>query len=420
MAERDDPPYTVSVFRYDPERGGEGHYDTFALDIPDPSHTTVLDVLIRLQKTEDPSLAFRFACRVNMCGSCGMVINGREGLACKTNVAAIARNREITLRPMNHFPVVKDLVVDMAPFFERYEAAMPHFEPRSGADPEPAVVRPDSRERTDIGVATECIACGCCVSSCTAVHHHADYLGPAALNRAFTLLCDSRDGLRRDRLSKVAASCSHCRTEFNCTEVCPKEISPTRAIKLIQRMALNEPVGKGDTGPPAALSVATIDDGPSGAAGLPRRGFLGALAWGLGGTVAAGTGALLVTGAAAPTFREARKQWVRVGLLEDIPENEVSTLIVSYERRSGFYSGPVAKNVIVHRMAGPDPVTILDTSCTHLGCLVQYDPRQGQILCACHGGKFDVQGQVMAGPPPRPLGRYAYRIEAGVLFAEMV
>ena len=146
------------VYRYDPHRGGRGHYDTFSLDIPDPSNTTILDVLFRLQKTQDPSLAFRFACRVNMCGSCGMVINGREALACKTIVTDVARNRRITLRPMNHFPVVKDLVVDMAPFFEKYEAAMAHFVPGGDGDPEPAVVRPDSKERTEIGVATECIA----------------------------------------------------------------------------------------------------------------------------------------------------------------------------------------------------------------------------------------------------------------------
>ncbi len=418
MSEQPDSRYTVKVFRYHPTRGGEGSYDSFDLDIPDPSNTTVLDTLIGLQKTQDPSLAFRFACRVNMCGSCGMVINGREGLACKTNVSELGRSREITLRPLNHLPVVKDLVVDMAPFFEKYEAAMPYFEPAS-SDPEPAIVRPDSQERVDIGDATECIACGCCVSSCTAVNHHADYLGPAALNRAFTLLCDSRDGLRQSRFEKVAASCYHCRTEFNCTEVCPKEISATRAIKFIQRMAIKQTREEPSVAAPAAPAAASPDVAPSEVASLPRRSFLGALVVGIGGAVTAFTGALLAAGVAGPAFMGATKHWVRLARLEDLPENEVSTLTVSYKRRSGFYNSEVVRPVIVNRLGGPDQIAVLDTSCTHLGCQVRYDERQNQLLCACHGGKFDVDGRVTDGPPPRPLGRFAHRLEAGVLFAEM-
>lgn len=148
-------------------------------------------MLLRIQKEQDPSIAFRFACRVNMCGSCGMVINGREGLACKTNVCDLPARQNITLRPLNHFPVIKDLVVDMGPFFAKYEDALPFFEPREKRD-EPYVIKPDDQNRVDIGMATDCIACGCCASSCTMVDSHEGYCGPAALNRAFT-----------------------CRTEFN-------------------------------------------------------------------------------------------------------------------------------------------------------------------------------------------------------------
>ena len=193
-------------------------------------------MLLKIQTEQDPSLAFRYACRVSMCGSCGMVINGRERLACKTVVADL-KEKEINLRPLNHFPVVKDLVVDMDPFFEKYKVALPFFDPAARPD-EPAVIPPDSRERQDIGLSTECIACGCCVSSCTMVNHHDAYCGPAAVNRAFTLIADSRDGLRQERLAAVLESCYHCRTELNCTEVCPKEISPTRAIKYLQKQAL--------------------------------------------------------------------------------------------------------------------------------------------------------------------------------------
>ena len=119
----------VRIFRYDPVKGGEGTFQSYQLTIDNPETTTILDVLLRIQKEQDPSISFRFACRVNMCGSCGMVINGREGLACKTNVCDLPANQDITLRPLNHFPVIKDLLVDMGPFFSKYEDALPFFEP---------------------------------------------------------------------------------------------------------------------------------------------------------------------------------------------------------------------------------------------------------------------------------------------------
>jgi len=199
------------IYRYDPTLGGEGRFDNYELHVTDETRTTILDVLIRLQKEQDPTLSFRYACRVNMCGSCGMVINGREGLACKTNVSDFAGREPITIRPLNHFPVVKDLVVDMDPFFQHYEACLPFFDPKE-ARTEPAIIRPDSTERQAIGLATECIACGCCVSSCTMANYHQSYAGPAPLNRAFTLLMDSRDGLFEERMDRVLASCYTCRT----------------------------------------------------------------------------------------------------------------------------------------------------------------------------------------------------------------
>src|SRR5437762_7109382 len=229
----------VRVFRFDPDKGGDGDFQSFVLDIPKESATTMLDVLLRLQREQDPTIAFRFACRVNMCGSCGMVINGRERLACKTNVSDIPAGAEITLRPMNHFPVIKDLVVDMDPLFTQFAQTLSFFEPKDESS-EPARIAPDAPEREEIRLATDCIACGCCVSSCTMVDHHPDYAGPAALARAYSLIADSRDGLLRERLAAALPSCHECRTEMNCTEVCPKDISPTRAIKFIQRVALTQ------------------------------------------------------------------------------------------------------------------------------------------------------------------------------------
>src|SRR6185369_5437699 len=145
--------------------------------------------------------------------------------------------QEITLRPMNHFPVIKDLVVDMDPLFKKFRDTLSFFEPKDDS-PEPARIPPDAPEREEIRIATDCIACGCCVSSCTMVAHHPDYAGPAALARAYSLIADSRDGLLQERLASALSSCHECRSEMNCTEVCPKGISPTRAIKYIQRIAI--------------------------------------------------------------------------------------------------------------------------------------------------------------------------------------
>jgi succinate dehydrogenase / fumarate reductase, iron-sulfur subunit len=228
---------TVRVFRYDPSTGGDGDFHAYALDLPNEAAATMLDVLLRIQREQDPTIAFRFACRVAMCGSCGMVINGKERLACKTNVSDLPPGQEITLRPMNHFPVIKDLVVDMDPMFRKFRETLSFFDAKE-ATTEPALIPPDAPEREHIRVATDCIQCGCCVSSCTMVDHHPDYAGPAALARAYSLLADGRDGLFQERLNAALPSCHECRTEMNCTDVCPKGISPTRAIKYIERIGI--------------------------------------------------------------------------------------------------------------------------------------------------------------------------------------
>src|SRR5215207_2000474 len=151
----------VRVFRYDPAIGGDGAFQDFQLNIPNETATTMLDVLLRIQREQDPTIAFRFACRVNMCGSCGMVINGRERLACKTNVSDLPPGSEITLRPMNHFPIIKDLVVNMDPMFDKFRQTLSFFEPKDEST-EPARIAHDAPEREEIRIATDCIACGCC------------------------------------------------------------------------------------------------------------------------------------------------------------------------------------------------------------------------------------------------------------------
>lgn len=432
----------IQVFRYDPTEGGDGHFDRFELDIADPNSTTMLDILIRIQREKDPSVAFRYACRVNMCGSCGMVINGREGLACKTNVCDLPPDRDIILRPLNHFPVVKDLVVDMTPFFKKYEEAMPYFSPKA-VESEPAIILPDARERQDIGLATECIQCGCCVSSCTMVNYHDGYAGPAALNRAFTLLADSREGRNPERLRAVLQSCYNCRTEFNCTEVCPKELSPTRAIKYIQRLALKhlgelsrpekDPVGAETSTPagvpqpsntrlaPAGCVVGNCAEAPPlGILEDPsRRNFFRRMTMGIGAASALGVGGLLATAAVGPTLNKTPGRWIPISPMETLPADQVTTVTMRYEVTSGFHKEQVVKPVMICRRADLNNLVVFNTNCTHLGCTVHWDASKNIYVCACHGGQFDNEGRVIAGPPPRPLDTYQFKVENGYLMVEV-
>ncbi len=415
----------IKIFRYDPAVGGDGHFEEFQLEIGNEITTTLLDVLIRLQKEQDPSLAFRYACRVNMCGSCGMVINGRERLACKTNVCDLAVDSEIVIRPLNHLPVVKDLVVDMEPFFRKYEQAVPYFH-AAAETKEPAIIKPDSRERVTIGLSTECIQCGCCVSSCTMVNYHDGYAGPAALNRAFTLLADSRDGLFDFRLSQVLGSCYNCRTEFNCTAVCPKEISPTRAIKYIQSQALKhlsrfkaeqdaESSGvKDEKNVLRKPYMEEVAENPR------RRHFLRQVTLGLGAAGAMAVGGVAATSVIGPSLKKSAKQWVKLDKMENFKPGAVTTVPVRYEVINGFHKSEVIKPVIVSRKQDNGNIIVFDTGCTHLGCTVHWDETKGGVLCACHGGAFDLMGNVTAGPPSRPLGRYNFKIENGYLFIEVV
>lgn len=421
----------VRIFRYNPESGGEGFFQDYSLSIERPDLTTILDVLIRIQKEQDPSIAFRFACRVNMCGSCGVVINGREGLACKTNVSNLPLGQDITIRPLNHFPVIKDLVVDMGPFFEKYEDALPFFEPKEKRD-EPYRITPDNKFRIDIGMATDCIACGCCVSSCTMVNHHEGYSGPAALNRAFTLLADERDALFVPRLTRALESCYNCRTEFNCTEVCPKAISGTRAIKYIQRLALKNlkhlkplaphpveestkerPKLKEEPRPCACGNHTHQPQDPS------RRSFLLGATGLVGAGVVISLGGILGVSAVQPTLSDQPRQWVSAGPLEGFAVGSISTVMIDYIRTQAFHKEKVNVPVLVRR-DNESEFIFFSSACPHLGCSVSWDIPTKRFKCACHGGAFDLDGNVVAGPPPRPLTRLPWKIENGEVLVEVV
>jgi succinate dehydrogenase / fumarate reductase iron-sulfur subunit len=279
----------------------------------------------------------------------------------------------------------------------------------------------------DIGMATDCVACGCCVSSCTMVNNHEGYAGPAALNRAFTLLADTRDALFAPRLARALDSCYNCRTEFNCTEVCPKKISGTYAIKYIQRMALTRlpllrplPQHPAELAPPKHAPHARELHGahPRGDDGLSRRSFLTSAAGLVGiGTLASLT-SILGVASIAPTLQSAPAQWVAAGPLSAFPVGSIGSAVLRYARARAFHSETVSLPVLVRRDSETDLVCFSD-SCPHLGCAVSWDNATERFKCACHGGPFDRYGNVLAAPPPRPLTRLPWKTEAGILKVEV-
>jgi fumarate reductase iron-sulfur subunit len=213
----------------------EGRFQSF--EVPRQPSQTVLDVVTYIQRHLEPALAYRFACRVGMCGSCAMMVNGRARWTCRTHVDKVASGGTLELAPLANLPVVKDLVADMREFFDKWAKARGQFTPGATRAEPFARVDPGSPQRREADDGIECIGCGVCYASCDVVAWKPDYLGPAALNRAWTLVNDVRDQGQEARLRAVAtdAGCHACHTLMSCTEHCPKHLSPTRAIAGLKR-----------------------------------------------------------------------------------------------------------------------------------------------------------------------------------------
>lgn len=230
----DAPALRVRIWR----GGADGEYQTF--EVPRLESQTVLDVVTYVQRMLDPTLAYRFACRVGMCGSCAMTVNGRAMWTCRTHVAKVAADGELEIGPLNNLPVVRDLVTDMAPFFDKWARAKGQFKGDTTREDDFARVQPSTPERQRVDAGIECIGCGVCYASCDVVTWNPDYLGPAALNRAWTLVNDVRDRAQSERLAAVAgdAGCHACHTHMTCSERCPKGIEPTAGIAGLKRRVL--------------------------------------------------------------------------------------------------------------------------------------------------------------------------------------
>lgn len=216
-----------------------GRFEEF--EVPHLGSQTVLDVVSYIQRRLDPSLAYRFACRVGMCGSCAMSVNGVARWTCRSHVdTVVGESGRLEIAPLHNLPVVKDLVCDMGEFFEKWTRARGYFTPTATREDDFARIGPASRERERVEAGIECIGCGVCYASCDVVSWRSDYLGPAALNRAWTLTNDVRDGARRERLQAVAgdAGCHACHSQMSCTERCPKGIAPTASIAGLKRATL--------------------------------------------------------------------------------------------------------------------------------------------------------------------------------------
>ena len=371
-----------------------------------------------IQQEQDPSLSFRYACRIAMCGSCGMVINGREGLACKT-VLADLKAGEITLRPLNHLPIIKDLGVDMDPFFDQYVEGMPYFEPASGDD-------------------------GAC-------DHPARFLGATRhrpLHRVHRLRV-LRLQLHHGPLAQGLPGTGGPQPGLHAAGGQPRRSPAPRRLAQVLRELLQLPYGaelhrglpQGDQRHPGhqahpALAVREglrpcrrsrraketpcgkvspsrcARDEPAGdpKGGSARRRFLTATTGGIGAAAVLFLGGLFTTRALAPAMRDRPRHWVRVGHVgRTIPGRGASTRSRSGTRlKDGFYRSTVEKPVLVSRIGGGSG----DSSRSSAAAARIWDARSGGtrpsklFLCACHGGTFYPDGRVKAGPPapaPGPL-----------------
>ncbi len=226
-----------SIYRYDPDSGERPRMQDYVLDESQIRPGMMLLDALLLLKAQDETLAFRRSCQEGVCGSDGMNINGRNGLACITPLKEL--KEPIVLRPLPGMPVIRDLIVDMQPFYRQYREVRPWL---INQDPEPEVERlqsPEERDRLD-GL-YECILCACCSTSCPSFWWNPDrFLGPAALLQAWRFLADSRDQATEERLDCLEGPFKlfRCHTIMNCVEVCPKGLNPTRAIGRIKELML--------------------------------------------------------------------------------------------------------------------------------------------------------------------------------------
>jgi len=206
--------------------------------VPRQPSQTILDVVTWIQREAEPGLSYRFACRVGMCGSCAMMVNGIPRWTCRTHVGKVVLDDRLTIEPLRNMPVIKDLACNMDEFFDKWKSAKGQFHGRKSRQDAVEPLLPESPKRLAASAAIECINCAICYASCDVVSWNPAYLGPAALNRAWSLVNDERDTAQQSRLKAIAsdAGCHNCHSHQNCATYCPNELNPTASIAGLKRL----------------------------------------------------------------------------------------------------------------------------------------------------------------------------------------
>ena len=222
----------------------EGEFQSY--NVPARENQTILDVVTEVQRHQDPDLSYRFACRVGVCGSCAMTVNGKPRWTCRTHVNAVADKGEITIEPLRNMPVIKDLTCDMTDFFEKWQKAGGKFDGTITRKQKVVTLPPADPKRQNANEAIECINCAVCYAACDTVNWNEDYVGPAALNRAWTIVNDERASNRKEVFSKAVSDggCNACHSQGNCTAACPVGLSPAQSIHGLKRLSLLSFLGK--------------------------------------------------------------------------------------------------------------------------------------------------------------------------------
>jgi len=222
----------VSVWRGD---GVSGRYEDFG--VPVQENQTILDVVSWIQQHRDATLSYRFACRVGMCGSCAMMVNGVPRWTCRTHVKVALQDNRIRIGPLRNLPVIKDLATDMDPFFDKWVAAEGMHHPSRTREDAIEQIDPEDGARLEANKGIECINCSVCYAACDTVAGNADYLGPAALLRAWTLYNDAKDAGRQTILEAVSGQggCHNCHSQGSCSHHCPNDLNPMAGIAGLKR-----------------------------------------------------------------------------------------------------------------------------------------------------------------------------------------
>jgi succinate dehydrogenase / fumarate reductase, iron-sulfur subunit len=236
--------YKLKIRRFDPESGEPAYWGDYDVELP--PERSVLDGILQVKDREDASIGIRCSCRAAICGSCGVRINGKSALACNTRIgeaAERARDGAITVEPMGNMPVVKDLITDMeAVHWKKVRRVVPWLLPAE-APPENSEYLVPPEAMLDVTQAMACIQCGVCVSACLSLEVDPEFIGPAALAKAYRFVGDPRDGAQEERLKDLASDphgiydCTHC---FACVEVCPKDVAPMDQIMRLRRRATGD------------------------------------------------------------------------------------------------------------------------------------------------------------------------------------